>query len=459
MHTNDIHSHFENWPKIRRYLQQTKAEAESQGQTVLTFDDGDAMDRFHPLSEATNGQANIQLLNTVAYDAVTIGNNEGIGNSHADLEALYSQANFPVVLGNLFEPDGTRPAFAQPVVYKTTPAGTRIAIIGFTAPFFLTYGPNGWLVKAVGDVLPDLLNQIAGSYDVLIMLSHLGLSTDRYLAAKYPKIDVIIGGHTHHLLEHGELVGHTLLTAAEKYGHYVGRIQLVLNDNHQITQQTAVAVKTSTLPAEPEDDQEIANYLREGHALLAKEPVAFLPESFSIDYDGPSPLLDLGLKAIAEAGQTSASLLNAGLFLDNLPAGLITRDTLHRLLPHPMHLMRVTLRGQDLWRLMMEVEKNRMFLRHFHMVGMSFRGKIFGDIGAFGMTTNHKRQVIWNGQALRPDTLYTFTTVDHFLFIPFFPTIEIMGDNDLLFPNFLRDSLADYLAQHFPLPANKEERP
>ena len=425
---------------------------------MLTFDDGDAMDRFHPLSEATNGQANIELLNTVGYDAVTIGNNEGIGNSHADLEALYNNANFPVVLANLFEPDGTRPNFAQPVVHQTTPAGTRIAIIGFTAPFFLTYGPNGWLVKAVGDVLPDLLADIAGSYDVLIMLSHLGLSTDRYLAEQYPQIDVIIGGHTHHLLEHGELVGHTLLTAAEKYGHYVGQIQLTLDDDHHITRQTAVSVKTSTLPAEAADEQEIADYLQQGHALLAAQPVATLPESFAIDYDGPSPLLNLGLTAIAEAGHTEASLLNAGLFLGDLPAGLVTRDTLHRLLPHPMHLMRVTLRGQDLWRLMMEVEKNRLFLRHFHMVGMSFRGKIFGDVGALGLTANHKRQVLWHGQALRPDALYTFTTVDHFLFIPFFPTIEIMGDNELLFPHFLRDSLADYLAQHFPLPAHKEER-
>lgn len=39
------------------------------------------MDRWHPLSEATNGQENILLMNEVGYDAATIGNNEGVGNS------------------------------------------------------------------------------------------------------------------------------------------------------------------------------------------------------------------------------------------------------------------------------------------------------------------------------------------------------------------------------------------
>ena len=65
LHTNDIHSHFENWPKIRRFLQQQKQQLIQQGQTVLTFDVGDAVDRVHPLSEDTDGKANVEMLNTI----------------------------------------------------------------------------------------------------------------------------------------------------------------------------------------------------------------------------------------------------------------------------------------------------------------------------------------------------------------------------------------------------------
>jgi hypothetical protein len=41
--------------------------------------------------------------------------------------------------------------------------------------------------------------------------------------------------------------------------------------------------------------------------------------------------------------------------------------------------------------------------------------------------------------------------VDNFLFIPFFPTIEIMGSNELLFPKLLRNVVGEYLAQKYPL--------
>ena len=61
IHTNDLHSHFENWPKIRRYLLAAKDD-QSVDQT-LTFDLGDFMDRSHPLTEVTDGQINIDLLN------------------------------------------------------------------------------------------------------------------------------------------------------------------------------------------------------------------------------------------------------------------------------------------------------------------------------------------------------------------------------------------------------------
>lgn len=48
LHTNDLHSHFENWPKIRRFLEQRKAALESQGHTVITVDLGD----FGPMASA-----------------------------------------------------------------------------------------------------------------------------------------------------------------------------------------------------------------------------------------------------------------------------------------------------------------------------------------------------------------------------------------------------------------------
>ncbi len=51
-----------------------------------------------------------------------------------------------------------------------------------------------------------------------------------------------------------------------------------------------------------------------------------------------------------------------------------------------MHLLNVTLKGSDLIRLVLEIEKNRAFLRNFPMKGMGFRGKIFGQIVYSGIS-------------------------------------------------------------------------
>ena len=48
LHTNDLHSHLENWPKIRRFIDQKKRENEKKGITTITVDLGDFTDRWHP---------------------------------------------------------------------------------------------------------------------------------------------------------------------------------------------------------------------------------------------------------------------------------------------------------------------------------------------------------------------------------------------------------------------------
>ena len=67
-HTNDLHSHFENWPKIRRLVKSKRSLYQKEGKTVVTIDLGDFSDRCHPLTEATDGRANVAIMNTLAYD-------------------------------------------------------------------------------------------------------------------------------------------------------------------------------------------------------------------------------------------------------------------------------------------------------------------------------------------------------------------------------------------------------
>lgn len=451
IHTNDLHSHFENWPKIRRFIEERQKTPENE--TVVTVDLGDFADRWHPLTEATDGQANVEIMNQVHYNLATIGNNEGTGNAKDHLDALYEKANFKVIVANLFDKEALQPPkWAQPYQIVTTKQGNKIGFIALTAYFPLTYAPNGWDIRPWQEILPELVHRLKKKVDVVVLMSHLGVEDDILIAEELPQIDLIIGSHTHHLFEKGKEVNGVLLAAAGKFGLYTGEVELHLSTHQKISKKVARTFSTKEMLAYPEDTLEIQRYWDRGQKLLKNQRVASLPYRLTNRHWQPQSLMAETLAAVAFGGQTQGAVLNTGLFLDALEEGLVSQRDLHRILPHPMHLIRVTLTGADLLRFVMEVEKNRAFLRGYPIVGMGFRGKIFGEIIYQGIqydTVNH--EVFWNGQKVEPKQVYTLTTVDHLMFVPFFPTIEIAGQIEFLFPEFIRGVLADYLAFKYQL--------
>lgn len=449
VHTNDLHSHFENYPKIQRFIADSRKNLTAD--EFYLFDIGDAMDRAHPLTEATDGKANIEWMNQQHYNGATIGNNEGLGNSHEQLQHLYDDANFPVILGNLYEKDGSLAVFAKPYDILTTKQGTKIGILGFTAPYILTYPLMGWDIRLMQTELPKALAALKEeSCDVIILLSHLGVSMDRMIADEHPEIDVILGAHTHHLFEKGEMDNGVLLAAAGKYGQNIGTVDLTL-ENGRVINKKAYTVRTQTLPEDTADEAWIKQQFDRGSRLLNEHKVARLPYTLSTDIKAEHPFINEALEAFQAYADADAAVLSSGLFLKDLPQGVVTQKDLHEALPHAIHVMQTTLTGDNVWRLVMEMEKNRAYLRRHLQKGMGFRGKIFGELIYKGITIDKKRNVYLNGEQLQKNKLYKIALLDHYLFVPFFPTIEIVGDNKIMYPQFIRNVFADYLKKKYPI--------
>lgn len=453
IHTNDLHSHFENFPKVGRFIAQ--AQKDTSFDQVLTFDAGDFMDRSHPLTEATDGQVNIDFMNSFHYDAVTIGNNEGVCNPDNVLEHLFDRADFDVVLADVFNQDGSPIDWAKPYKIITTKKGTRIAVVGFTAAYPMTYNPNGWEVKSPLLLLGKILEELAGHYDLLFLLTHVGIGQDRLLAKRFPQIDLIIGGHSHTLLPGGERYGRTWIVQTGKWGRYVGDVTVEVDDDHRLVEISPKTIEMKERPEMPGDEELIADWWNHGYQLLERDKVAWLPDKFD---DDTIAAVQVSLDAMANFAKTDLAFLNSGLFLAPFKKGLITRADLHKSLPHPMHVARARLQGSDLWRLVLEVEKNRHFLHKFPLRGMSFRGKIFGDIYYKGLKySKHDRQVYVDGHKIDKDKEYTIAVLDHHILVPFFPTLAIAGNNTILAPKFLGEVVGDYLTKKYPLPQKEAD--
>ncbi|MCC9023216.1 bifunctional metallophosphatase/5'-nucleotidase [Bacillus nakamurai] len=454
-HTNDLHSHFENWPKIVHYIEQKKRKHARDGEETLVFDIGDHMDRFQFITEATYGKANVDLLNRLEIDAAAIGNNEGITLPHDELAALYDHAAFPVVVSNLFDADGNRPRWAVPYLVKTLKNGMTAAVLGVTVPYYPVYEKLGWTVTDASESIKQSLDAVSGKADIIILLSHLGLIDDREAAEKFPDIDVILESHTHHLLEDGQTVNGVLLACAEKYGNYVGCVELTLDgENRTIVRKQASVEKMSEWPGESEDTKAfLKEKEREAENILSVQ-IADLKEEAGVNWFEESPLPLLLAEALKSWCGCEVSMVNSGVILGPLKAGPVTKLDLHRICPHPINPVAVRLSGKELKETIGQAAAENM--EQLRIKGLGFRGEVMGKMvyaGAEVQTdvlddgVTHLINVKVNGEEINEDRMYSVAVLDMFTLGKLFPYIRDAKEKQYFMPEFLRDLLAWKLAQ------------
>jgi 5'-nucleotidase len=451
-HTNDLHSHFEKWPRIREFLLKRKAYHKERGEACFVFDIGDHIDRSHPYTDATRGKGNVLMLNEIGYDAVTIGNNEGITLSPSELSALYEEAKFPVILNNLFTEKGKYPGWTLPEGYLTTRSGIRIGLIAATADFSTSYERLGWQVTGPRSALEAAAPQVSGQSDIVVCLSHMGSSEDDRLAEHMGgKIDVILGGHTHHLYPDGREVGGTLIAAAGKWGHYVGEVTLTFDHSEgRVVQAAAKVHDTETLPI-PEDDRSYDRQLRKKAAELLSATVFQTPYEIRGSWAGPTALSDLFADALLSHTGADCAMFNSGIFLGGLPEGPVSGMDLHRLLPHPINPCVIMLTGaqlEDAYELSLDAEWPDIRLK-----GLGFRGEVVGAMIHHKMGRGSDGKLHVAGNPIEPDRQYRLATLDLFTYGFFFPAFK-KAKKEYFMPEFIRDVLAGYAIRKFGTPSS-----
>lgn len=452
-HTNDLHSHFENWPKIVQYVKSQKKLHEKNDEEMLLFDIGDHLDRSHPITEASNGSANITLLNRLHYHNVTIGNNEGITLIHDDLDSLYNDAIFNVLVANLFYPDGTRPKWVKPYQIHEMNCGIKIGVIGLTAAYEKFYQLLGWKIRNPFEILPELIREVQAQADVIVLLSHLGLYDDEKIATKFPEIQLILGGHTHHHLPNGKLVNQALLCGASKYGLYTGHVKLYVDKTEKkVTKMEATTIDMNQM----DDDAETVMFLNELNVKSKADlhvNVAFLKENLDLDWFLPSKFPLLLADAVKEWCNAEIGMVNAGVLLESLKKGAVTKGDIHRICPHPINPCLVYLKGNELKEIILQANTDKM--ERLELKGFGFRGKVLGRMTFSGLDAKtvrledgerHVKNIIINGEPLDSNRTYSVGTLDMFTFGNLYPEIKRAEHKRYFLPEMLRDVLIWKLA-------------
>ncbi|MBN8193590.1 bifunctional metallophosphatase/5'-nucleotidase [Bacillus sp. NTK074B] len=442
-HTNDLHSHLEHWPRIRDFLKRRKQQHEKDGETVYVFDIGDHIDRWHPLSEATLGLGNVELLNEVGYDAVTIGNNEGITLDYDDLNNLYKEAEFDVIVGNLLDRSSKRPNWIDTHRIYESRNGGKVGVIGLTAYFKPFYQALGWNVTSPLEELKRLVHELHPQVDMIILLSHLGIRDDEMIGEQFPEIDVILGAHTHHVLPEGKLVKGTMLGAAGKYGHYVGHMAIEMDTvTKQIAGKKARLYKQHELPSVDGEEEETLSWNRKGERLLEQE-ITRLKAPLPVDWFHASPLPYRLCAALVEWCGADCGFLNAGLLMSGLHEGAVTKQDLHRILPHPINPCLIRMKGSELKEIIKQTLNEDW--PNLEVKGLGFRGKVMGTF-VYCNIHFHNHEILIGDSPIEPLRMYKLALPDMFTFGHFFPDLQRL-EKKYFMPEFLRDVLEWKLKQ------------
>jgi len=246
-HVNDIHGSINTMGKISHIV---NSERENNPNVFLlnagdNFSGNPVVDMYDP-----KGEPLLILMNEIKFDAETIGNHE-FDYGKSVLKRFIEKANFPILCSNIKNND---PNFLQPEPFTVlkTKGGVEIVILGLIQ----TEKHSG-----IPSTLPDNVKNLvffngiefALKYkylkkddNVFIALSHLGYQRDKELAKNMKEFDVIIGGHSHTLVEKPVLENGVLITQAGAHANYLGRIDIIIK-NGKIVEKKGIVIDLSSV--------------------------------------------------------------------------------------------------------------------------------------------------------------------------------------------------------------------
>ena len=455
-YTNDLHSDFTHWPRVASFIKEKRAEHEANQESNWLVDIGDHIDRVSPIAEAFMGKANVALMNQLGYDVVTIGNNEGITLAYEDLYHLYDDADFQVVCSNLNSLLHKNPDWLQPMVYLTSNHGIKIGVLGLTTPYNAFYNLLHWHVDFPLETLQKYVSYLIETSDIIILLSHLGINEDRQIAENFPEIDLIIGGHTHHLLHDGEVVNNTLITAAGKNCEHVGKITLIWDHSHNcLVHKEAQAINITELAKDLQTESALHDLAKRADDRLSK-PIIYTDTSIEVSWFTETKMMKELTKTLKEWTGADCAMLNAGLLLESFKQGYVTYKDVHRICPHPINPCVVSMKGDEL----LEVIRASLSrdLIELKLKGFGFRGEVIGKMIFSGLdveTEHHPngqeyvKAVYYQGEPLDLEKTYTLATADTFTFGRLLPEIAKSESKTYFLPEMIRDLLVKTLKERF----------
>lgn len=405
LHTNDIHSNFENFSKIVTLFAQHKDEH------TLILDGGDFADFKSIELQGTKGIAAIELLAEAGYDALTIGNNE-MFNGVDTLEHMASHSSVPFISNNLVRKDLSpiKGVVTSKVINKN---GLRILITGSSPDMGVFNEGLGIHMHPYKVAIANEIERNKGKYDLCILLSHIGTFADEELAKDMSQIDVILSAHDHKLYKEAKMINGTVMNSAGSYGEYIGIVELEVMPNRQVELLHSATLTTEQV----KEDKRVVAILKDNKEKAIESlsmPLYSISQPLWHDVLEENPLTNLiadGLKDMLQCdiGLINSGIVNAGVFNN------ISNKKLIEICPSPLNPTSFEVKGKDI-KLALEQSLDAQVCMADGR-GPGFRGKFVGRLHVSGAHIEHNGKIIEavtiGGLPLEDDAWYSVASSDY----------------------------------------------
>jgi 2',3'-cyclic-nucleotide 2'-phosphodiesterase (5'-nucleotidase family) len=234
LHTNDLHaamktsgavrtneSEFGGWAQIKTIMDRLTAAAKIQGVETVRLDAGDFYEGTS-LYFPDHGKSVLKAFQHMGYDAAALGNHDWLmGADNLDRAFGEMPFSFPILSANL-KIKSSLPNLKKQIIPSTQIVrdGIKIGVFGLSTdealyswiPRIDSYKNDMKILDfrdddsdAVYGVQPGIATEMMAKLhrenDLVIALTHIGYDEDQILAENSRGLDLIIGGHSHTILE------------------------------------------------------------------------------------------------------------------------------------------------------------------------------------------------------------------------------------------------------------------
>ena len=316
----------------------------------FVLDGGDEFQGSGPAAWS-EGEVILEPLKAIGIDVFTPGNWEPAYGPERFKQTM-ARLNCPVVCYNFHDKASGERLFPASTTLERQ--GVKVAIVGVTdlgaserQPPKEFRGMDTSRIEGLRDFVKELRSR--EQPDVVVALTHTGLSIARELARQTPEFDVVLSGHTHERTAWPILEGNVIVIEPGSFGSFLGRLDLVLRPGGGIASHVfrLIPILANRYDEDADVKMLVNRSLAPHRPRMAKQ--AGRTRIVLMRYDLLETTADDFIaNSVRETAKTDIGFTNGFRFGVPVPPEAITEADLWNLLPMDARMKRGWITGKEL---------------------------------------------------------------------------------------------------------------